>query len=136
METGNRPRSSTRRILNELFKSRSNPEPDLKFWQIGDSLTHFKGSFNGPPDSPYAGGTYQVDIILPDDYPIMPPTIKFDTKVWHPNISSQTVSRSLSLLIALAPSDLRFQNEKPTILGLSGLRSVSRRPVARRSTLM
>lgn len=56
------------------------------------NFTHIKGTFSGPPDTPYAGGKYQVDIIIPDMYPFKSPIIKFDTKIWHPNVSSQTVS--------------------------------------------
>lgn len=55
------------------------------------NLTHLKGTFPGPPDSPYAGGTFIVDIVIPDMYPFKSPTMKFDTKIWHPNVSSVTV---------------------------------------------
>ena len=58
----------------------------------GEDLTHLKGSFKGPPGTPYEGGTYKVDVKIPNEYPFRPPIMKFDTKVWHPNISSQTVS--------------------------------------------
>jgi ubiquitin-conjugating enzyme (huntingtin interacting protein 2) len=57
-----------------------------------DDLTHFKGVFRGPPDTPYHGATYNVDIKIPNDYPFQPPVMKFTTKIWHPNISSVTVS--------------------------------------------
>lgn len=56
-----------------------------------DDLTHFKGVFRGPPDTPYHGATYHVDIKIPNDYPFQPPVMKFTTKIWHPNISSVTV---------------------------------------------
>lgn len=56
-----------------------------------DDLTHFKGVFRGPPDTPYHGATYNVDIKIPNDYPFQPPVMKFTTKIWHPNISSVTV---------------------------------------------
>jgi ubiquitin-conjugating enzyme (huntingtin interacting protein 2) len=56
-------------------------------------LTHLKGTFPGPPDTPYAGGTFQIDIVIPDMYPFKSPLMKFDTKIWHPNVSSVTVSR-------------------------------------------
>jgi hypothetical protein len=58
----------------------------------GDNVMHLKGVFPGPPDSPYAGGTYQVDITIPDNYPFKSPAMKFDTRIWHPNVSSVTVS--------------------------------------------
>lgn len=54
-------------------------------------MTHLKGLFTGPPDTPYAGGTYQVDIQVPAGYPFQPPKFTMDTKIWHPNISSKTV---------------------------------------------
>jgi hypothetical protein len=56
-----------------------------------DNIMHLLGWFPGPPDTPYAGGTFNVDILLPDNYPFVPPKMKFETRVWHPNISSQTV---------------------------------------------
>ncbi len=58
------------------------------------NLMHLKGTFPAPPDTPYAGGTYTVDIKIPDNYPFRAPRIKFETKIWHPNISSQTVRTS------------------------------------------
>ena len=58
----------------------------------GDDLMHLKGTFAGPPGTPYEGGTYTIDIRIPGEYPFRPPIMKFDTKVWHPNVSSQTVS--------------------------------------------
>lgn len=57
----------------------------------GDDLTHLRGTFKGPPDTPYEGGTFEVDIRIPNEYPFRPPIMKFITKLWHPNVSSQTV---------------------------------------------
>jgi len=36
------------------------------------------------------GGVFEVDILIPKGYPFDPPKVKFNTKIWHPNISSQT----------------------------------------------
>lgn len=59
---------------------------------VFDDLSHFHGVFQGPPDTPYEGGTFVVDIQIPDEYPFHPPTMKFITRIWHPNVSSVTVS--------------------------------------------
>ncbi|CAA9958172.1 hypothetical protein CFE70_001720 [Pyrenophora teres f. teres 0-1] len=64
----------------------------------GDDLTHLRGQFLGPPDTPYEGATYLVDIKIPSEYPFRPPIMKFETKIWHPNVSSQTGAICLDTL--------------------------------------
>jgi len=65
---------------------------------IDDSLFHLRGSFKGPDDSPYEGGHFEVDIVVPDVYPTSPLEMKFITKVYHPNVSSVTGAISMSIL--------------------------------------
>ncbi|KAL6920880.1 hypothetical protein ACHAPO_004437 [Fusarium lateritium] len=61
-------------------------------------MTRLKGTFPAPPDTPYSGGTYTVDIQIPDQYPFKAPKMTFDTKIWHPNVSSQTGAICLDTL--------------------------------------
>ncbi|KAF2484518.1 ubiquitin-conjugating enzyme/RWD-like protein [Neohortaea acidophila] len=61
-------------------------------------FTHFKGHFDGPPDTPYEGGHYEVDIRIGGEYPFKPPEMRFITKIWHPNVSSQTGAICLDTL--------------------------------------
>ncbi|KAF5957274.1 hypothetical protein HYC85_004499 [Camellia sinensis] len=49
----------------------------------GDNLTHLAGTIPGPLATPYEGGTFNIDIILPDGYPFEPPRMQFATKVWE-----------------------------------------------------
>jgi ubiquitin-conjugating enzyme (huntingtin interacting protein 2) len=44
----------------------------------------------GPPDTPYQGGTFIVDIQLPSDYPFSAPRYRFRTSIWHPNVHQHT----------------------------------------------
>jgi ubiquitin-conjugating enzyme (huntingtin interacting protein 2) len=83
-----------RRIGKEIADIHADSHSQIKAepFYSNDDVTHLRGSFPGPPGTPYEGGTYNIEIKIPTDYPFRPPTMKFETKVWHPNISSQTVS--------------------------------------------
>jgi len=63
-----------------------------------DNLLHWKGKIKGPVGTPYEGGEFVIDINLPQEYPFVPPKMKFDTKVWHPNISSESGAICLDIL--------------------------------------
>ncbi|CEM02402.1 unnamed protein product [Vitrella brassicaformis CCMP3155] len=75
-----------------------NPDCPVTANMIDDNLTRWKGHIKGPEGSPYEGGKYVIDIQIPTDYPYNPPKMKFDTKIWHPNISSQTGAICLDIL--------------------------------------
>ncbi|GAB2213473.1 hypothetical protein Droror1_Dr00021518 [Drosera rotundifolia] len=82
--------------LHELSKDATDTGITVK--PAGDTLAHLVGSIAGPIDTPYEGGTFLIDIVLPDQYPYEPPKMRFITKVWHPNISSQNGAICLDIL--------------------------------------
>ncbi|KAF7834058.1 ubiquitin-conjugating enzyme E2 27 [Senna tora] len=63
-----------------------------------DNLARLIGTIPGPVGTPYEGGIFKIDITLPDGYPFEPPKMQFATKVWHPNISSQSGAICLDIL--------------------------------------
>lgn len=56
-------------------------ESDLHNWNI---------TIIGPQSTPYANGTFNLSFLFPAEYPFKPPIIKFTTKIYHPNIKSDT----------------------------------------------
>ena len=91
-----------RRIAKEVADIHNDDTSQIDANPVGnsDDLTHLKGSFKGPPGTPYEGGNYIIDVKIPNEYPFRPPIMKFDTKVWHPNVSSQTVSENLRPILS------------------------------------
>ena len=58
---------------------------------------HCRGTvtvIQGPTGSPYAGGSFKLEILVPDRYPFEPPKIRFITPIYHPNIDSGGASAS------------------------------------------
>lgn len=90
----------TRRIAKEIGDIQKDPHSQVTAEPAGadDDLTHLRGSFRGPPGTPYEDGTFFVDIKIPNEYPFKPPVMRFETKVWHPNVSSQTGAICLDTL--------------------------------------
>ncbi|KAI9676209.1 MAG: Ubiquitin-conjugating enzyme E2 1 [Trizodia sp. TS-e1964] len=90
----------SRRVAKEIADIKSDTSSHILAEPVGggDDLTHLRGSFKGPPGTPYEGGNYFVDIKIPNEYPFRPPVMKFETKVWHPNVSSQTGAICLDTL--------------------------------------
>uniref|UniRef100_S4PHK9 Ubiquitin conjugating enzyme 4 n=3 Tax=Pararge aegeria TaxID=116150 RepID=S4PHK9_9NEOP len=70
----------------------------IKLALVGESWTELQGTIAGPPDTPYEGGTFQLEIKVPETYPFNPPKIRFVTKIWHPNVSSVTGAICLDIL--------------------------------------
>lgn len=97
-----------RRIAKELKDIQSDETSKIMAEAAngGSDLSHLHASFPGPPDTPYEGGTFVVNIQIPNEYPFRPPVMKFQTKLWHPNVSSQTVCTSLTLILSIPFANL------------------------------
>eukprot|EP00049_Salpingoeca_infusionum_P022480 m.6989 g.6989 ORF g.6989 m.6989 type:complete len:1042 (-) comp5209_c0_seq1:191-3316(-) len=76
-----------RRLMKELSEFTSNPldtigvypSDDLQFWSL---------VIQAPDDSAYKGGCFRVSVSFPGTYPFQPPSVRFITKTFHPNINT------------------------------------------------
>ncbi|GMR41395.1 hypothetical protein PMAYCL1PPCAC_11590 [Pristionchus mayeri] len=86
------------RECREVISAKDKDNSGIAVELIDEKLTKLRGTIRGPPDSPYEGGIFTLDIDIPSNYPFSPPKVKFATRIWHPNVSSQTGLICLDIL--------------------------------------
>ncbi|XP_064481633.1 ubiquitin-conjugating enzyme E2-22 kDa-like [Ornithodoros turicata] len=87
-----------KREFKEVVKSEEVAKCAIKVELVNDNYTELRGEIAGPPETPYEGGTFVLEIQVPETYPFNPPKVRFITKIWHPNISSVTGAICLDIL--------------------------------------
>lgn len=75
-----------KRIIKETERLMAEPVPGISAVPHEENLRYFDVTIDGPDSSPYQGGTFKLELFLPDDYPMTPPKIRFLTKIFHPNV--------------------------------------------------
>ena len=81
--------TSARRLRKELQKFTTNPTPGITAHLKEENLYEWEATIEGPDDSPYEGGTFLLNMIFSEQYPMEPPKVTFRTKVYHCNINSE-----------------------------------------------
>ena len=79
---------SKRRLQNELKQFNISSAAGISAHLKEDNLFEWEASIQGPPGTPYEGGTFILDFSFPSRYPFRPPKVTFKTKIYHCNINS------------------------------------------------
>ncbi|KAJ8287245.1 hypothetical protein GJAV_G00049320 [Gymnothorax javanicus] len=79
--------SSQKALMLELKSLQEEPVEGFRITLVEESdLYNWEVAIFGPPNTLYEGGYFKAHIKFPIDYPYSPPTFRFLTKMWHPNI--------------------------------------------------
>ncbi|XP_029309683.1 uncharacterized protein LOC115022742 [Cottoperca gobio] len=77
-----------KRVLEELKSLHCNPHPYFRVFPSESDFTFWRILMQGPPDTPYRKGAFELYCQFGPDYPVKPPVIRFVTQVYHCNVNS------------------------------------------------
>ena len=78
----------TKRILQELSYYQAHPHPAFEVFPGEEHIDFWRIIMEGPEDTPYEGGIFELFIEFINEYPSKPPNIRFITPIYHCNINS------------------------------------------------
>ena len=74
-----------KRLTKELSNLMNEDLDDFKILDSND-IMNWKASIYGPKNSIFEGGKYDLEIKFSLEYPTKPPSVKFLTPIFHPNV--------------------------------------------------
>ena len=77
--------NTEKRIAMETRKLLRQQPPGITVTPNPENSHHFFVVIKGPPDTPYEGGDFKLELFLTEKYPLEPPKAHMLTKIYHPN---------------------------------------------------
>ncbi|XP_071795440.1 ubiquitin-conjugating enzyme E2 T-like isoform X2 [Asterias amurensis] len=90
------------RIPKELSRLETDPPPGVSCGIKKDSIQQLQAQIIGADSSPYSDGVFDLEVQIPDNYPMEPPKVWFLTPIYHPNID--TAGRICLDLLKMPPT--------------------------------
>ena len=78
---------SVKRLNKELKEIQEDPPCNCSVDTVNNNIHQWRATIIGPEKTPYENGVFYLDLMFPDGYPFKPPKVKFETKIFHPNIN-------------------------------------------------
>ncbi len=75
------------RIVKETQKLLAEPVSGIFVEPSEKNGRHFFVRMAGPEKTPYEGGLFELEVFLPNDYPMCPPKVLMKTKIYPPNLN-------------------------------------------------
>ena len=95
-------------LFSLLFKKNPNDSFSVGLGDDGN-LFRWEIMIMGPADSLFEGGFFKAEMTFPPDFPNSPPTLKFLSKMWHPNIYPDG---KVCISILHAPGEDKFNTQE------------------------
>lgn len=78
--------SVLKRLQSELMALMMSGDSGISAFPEEDNIFCWKGTITGSKDTVFEGKEYRLSLAFSNDYPFKPPTVKFETACFHPNV--------------------------------------------------
>mmetsp|Transcript_18274 Transcript_18274/g.49168 ORF Transcript_18274/g.49168 Transcript_18274/m.49168 type:complete len:156 (-) Transcript_18274:787-1254(-) len=75
-----------RRLMRDFKRLQNDPPQGVSGAPKDNDIMKWNAVIFGPDDTPWEDGTFRLQLEFTEDYPNKAPTVKFVTKLFHPNV--------------------------------------------------
>ena len=80
-----------KRLMRDFKKLMSDQTSGVSAAPVDANIFQWQAVLFGPGDTPWEGGTFHLLMDFTEEYPNKPPSVKFVTKMFHPNVRSNYI---------------------------------------------
>ncbi|EFJ45706.1 hypothetical protein VOLCADRAFT_63302 [Volvox carteri f. nagariensis] len=88
-------------VVNQEYKEALKAKPEdtgITLIPNETNLFAWRAVLRGPKDTPFEGGNFELVINVPEQYPLQPPSVRYRTRIFHPNVHFKTGEICLDIL--------------------------------------
>nr|CAG4636624.1 EOG090X0GZZ [Eubosmina coregoni] len=75
-----------RRLMRDFKRLQEDPPAGVSGAPTDNNIMIWNAVIFGPHDTPFEDGTFKLTIEFTEEYPNKPPTVRFVSKMFHPNV--------------------------------------------------
>ncbi|CAI9109644.1 OLC1v1009503C1 [Oldenlandia corymbosa var. corymbosa] len=75
-----------KRLMRDFKRLQQDPPAGISGAPFDNNIMLWNAVIFGPDDTPWDGGTFRLTLQFTEDYPNKPPTVRFISRMFHPNI--------------------------------------------------
>ncbi|CAB3367404.1 ubiquitin-conjugating enzyme E2-17 kDa-like [Cloeon dipterum] len=75
-----------RRLMRDFKRLQEDPPPGVSAAPTDNNIMVWNAVMFGPAETPFEDGTFKLTMEFNEEYPNKPPTVKFVSKMFHPNV--------------------------------------------------
>ncbi|KAK3991343.1 kinesin heavy chain [Cladorrhinum sp. PSN332] len=78
--------SARRRLMRDFKRMQTDPPAGVSASPVPDNVMTWNAVIIGPADTPFEDGTFRLVMHFEEQYPNKPPSVKFISQMFHPNV--------------------------------------------------